>query len=105
MVVVLCNCPPDRARDLAITLVDTGLVACVNVVEGVTSHFVWEGKREEARESTLIIKVPDLNVERARAAIVAAHPYEVPEILVLRVDSARSHPAYVAWVDGFARSG
>ena len=40
---------------------------------------------------------------KLRAKIVELHPYQVAEIVVIDVDSARSHPAYVAWVESFAR--
>lgn len=102
MFVVLCNCPPDKAHEIATAVVDAGLAACVNLVENVTSVFAWEGKRDEVRETTLIIKTPDGNVGALRNMLVAVHPYEVPEILVIPVDAGRSHPAYVDWVESFA---
>jgi periplasmic divalent cation tolerance protein len=103
MVIVLCNTPPDKARDIAIAVVDAGLAACVNIIPGVQSVFTWGGKRCEEAESTLLIKAPDANLEALRSKLLAIHPYDVPEFVVLGVDAARSHPAYVAWVDSFDR--
>lgn len=103
MVVVLCNAPPDQARAIAIAVIDAGLAACVNIVPGVQSVFVWEGKRCEEAESTLLIKAPDANVDALRTKLREVHPYDVPEIVVLAVDAARSNTDYVRWVDSFAR--
>ena len=103
MVVVLCNAPPSHARAIAHAVVDAGLAACVNIVPGVQSVYVWEGKRCEETESTLLIKTPDANVDALRAKLREVHPYQVPEIVVLDVDAARSNPAYVAWVESFSR--
>jgi periplasmic divalent cation tolerance protein len=104
MVVVLCNCPPDKAADIARTLVTEGLCACVNAIPGVQSTFVWEGKLCEEGETTLLIKTADTAVDALSARIRAIHPYTTPEILVLPVDAERSDPAYVAWVRGITSS-
>jgi periplasmic divalent cation tolerance protein len=103
MVIVLCNCPPGEARSIALALVREGLAACVNVIPAVTSFFTWEGKLEEAAESTLILKVPESNLEVLKERIHELHSYETIEILVLPVDVGRSDPDYVEWVRTFAR--
>jgi periplasmic divalent cation tolerance protein len=100
MYVVLCNCPPDRAVDIARPLVAEGLAACVNVLPGVRSLYVWEGAVHDEAETTLLIKVAAEKVDALRERLRALHPYEVPEILALPVDTARSDPDYVAWVRG-----
>lgn len=98
MVVVLCNAPPDRAQALAEALVDERVAACVNLFPGVISVFRWDGARSVEAETTLLIKAPMSGVERLRERIVALHPYQVPEILVLPVDALASHAPYVQWV-------
>ena len=100
MYVVLCNCPPDRAVDIARPLVAEGLAACVNILPGVRSLYVWDGAVHDEAETTLLIKVAADKVDALRERLRALHPYEVPEILALPVDTARSDPDYVAWVRG-----
>lgn len=100
MYVVLCNCPPDRAVDIARPLVAEGLAACVNLLPGVRSLYVWEGAFQDEAETTLVIKVAAERVDALRERIRALHPAQVPEILALPVDTARSSPDYVAWVRG-----
>jgi len=95
--VVLVTCPSQRhARRLARTLVRGRLAACVNVVPAVASVFWWRGKVEQARESLLIIKTPERRFEPLRRAILAGHPYDVPEVIAVRV--TRGHPPYLRWV-------
>ena len=98
MYVVLCNCPPDQARPLAKTLVEERLAACVNVIPGVTSFYVWDGALVEEGEDTLLIKVSKENHERLCERVRALHPYDTVEILALPVDAAASDADYVQWV-------
>jgi periplasmic divalent cation tolerance protein len=98
MFVVFCNCPPDQAASIARAVVEERLAACVNLVGPVTSIYEWQGAVETATETTLILKVPADKADALRARLRELHPYDVPEILALPVDVARSEPAYVAWV-------
>jgi len=98
VVVVLCNCPPEEASPLARSLVESGLAACVNIVPGVTSVYLWKGELCEDGESTLLIKTTTDRVEELSDRIRALHSYEVPEILVLGVDVSLSDRRYVDWV-------
>jgi periplasmic divalent cation tolerance protein len=86
----------DRAAALARALVDEGLAACVNIVPGVTSIYRWEGRLQEDQEVLCLIKTRPAVFERARARILALHPYEVPEILAFAVDDGS--PAYLEWL-------
>lgn len=98
MYIALCNCPPDKAPDIARTLVERRLAACVNLLPGVRSFYRWEGESCDDSESMLIIKVSVSEVDRMRVELAAMHPYSVPEILILPIDAARSFRPYVDWV-------
>ncbi|MFQ5508634.1 MAG: divalent-cation tolerance protein CutA, partial [Leptospirillia bacterium] len=58
---IVLSTHPDRqkALDLARRLVDERLAACVNVVDGATSIYRWEGKVCEEPEFLLIIKTAE----------------------------------------------
>ena len=98
MRVVLCNCPPADAERIARAVLDARVAACVNIVPGVRSLYWWEGAVCDAAESTLLIKTAAERVDALRETLCAAHPYAVPEIVVLDVDAAASLGAYVDWV-------
>jgi periplasmic divalent cation tolerance protein len=88
----------DDALRVARTLVDEGLVACVNVVDGVQSVYRWKGAVEEDAEVLCVMKTTAARVEAVRARLVALHPYELPEAVVVDIDAAASHAPYLAWI-------
>jgi periplasmic divalent cation tolerance protein len=96
--IVLCNCPPASAEPIARTLVEQRIAACVNMSAPIRSIYRWKGNVETDDEVTLTIKLPDEHLAMLRETIARMHPYELPELLVLNVDTARSSPEYLAWV-------
>jgi periplasmic divalent cation tolerance protein len=83
---VLTNLPDEAtAQGLARHLVEQQLAACVNCLAGVKSIFRWQGAIEEANEVTLLIKTTQARYLELEAAIKAAHPYQVPEIIALPI--------------------
>lgn len=85
------------AERIAHALVERRLAACVSVVPGVVSHYRWQGAVERAEERLLVIKTRGDRLEALRAALVALHPYELPELVALPI--AGGHPPYLAWID------
>ena len=65
---------------LAHKLVDERLAACVNVLDGCTSVYRWQGKNESIREVPIVIKTLAQHYARLEQLINAMHPYELPEI-------------------------
>lgn len=82
---------------IARALVERRLAACVNVVSGVVSVYRWKGAVEREEERLLVIKTRAGRLEALREALVALHPYEVPELIALPVEAG--HPPYLAWLD------
>ena len=99
MRVALCTCPPEAADRLAGVLLEAG-AACVNVLPAVVSHYVWEGAMQREAESLLVVKVAAERVEGVHAALRAAHPYQLPEWVVLAVDHDLTGSDYRRWVRG-----
>lgn len=94
---VLTTCPDEpTARALSRALVEERLVACGNVVPGLTSIYRWRGEVESAEECLLLLKTTDAALDRLAARLEELHPYEVPELLVFPV--AAGAPAYLRWV-------
>lgn len=96
-IVVLCTCPDQTSADLICEqLLTHQLAACINQLPGVTSLYRWQGKVERASEIQLIIKSRQPLFAKMQACVLAHHPYEVPELLVLPVSDGL--PAYLAWL-------
>ena len=84
------------ARDLARSLIEGRLAACVQCIPGVTSVYRWEGEMEEAQEVLLIIKTRRAHLKAVEAHLDREHPYDVPEFVVLGPESMGE--AYLAWL-------
>ena len=97
MVVVLVTCPDAAAaRRIAEAVVARRLAACVNVLPGVDSIFWWQGRIDRAREVLLVIKTTRAHFAALRRAVIALHPYKVPEIIALPL--VAGHAPYLRWV-------
>lgn len=94
--VVLVTLPPERAHDLARTLVGEHLAGCVNILPGVQSVYRWQGDVAEDPESLLLIKTSGEKYPELEARIKSLHPYEVPEIIALQYD--RALPEFQSWL-------
>ncbi len=96
-VVVLTTWPADRdAAPLAATLVEERLAACVNLLPEMESIYTWQGRIERTAERQVIIKTTETRVAELVDRLGALHPYDVPEVLVVRVSDGA--PAYLAWL-------
>ncbi|BCD60243.1 MULTISPECIES: divalent-cation tolerance protein CutA [unclassified Nitratiruptor] len=82
------------ARDIAKSLVEKRVAACVNIVPGVLSVYEWQGKIEEDKELLLIIKTN--NFQNVQNVITQMHPYDVPEIIAM--DIADIDEKYLSWM-------
>jgi periplasmic divalent cation tolerance protein len=95
--VVLVTAPdPEKAAEIARTLVEERLAACGNVLSGLRSIYRWEGNVQDEREALLLLKTTRARFEALRARVLALHPYQVPEVIALPVE-AGSAP-YLAWI-------
>jgi periplasmic divalent cation tolerance protein len=97
ILLVLCNAPDAKcASALADRLVGSGAAACVNIGPPVGSIYRWQGGVERTLEFPLAIKTTRGSYADVEREILTHHPYEVPEIIAIRVDQGL--PAYLAWV-------
>jgi len=97
ILLVITNAP-DRAVALKIAreLVEDKLAACVNVLGDCDSIYYWQGQLESTREVPVLIKTRAAAYAGVEAAIRKLHPYELPEIVAVRME--RGLPEYLQWV-------
>lgn len=86
----------EEARKLARVLLSEHLAACVNLVEGVESHYWWEGRIEASKEVLLVIKTRAALVEDVVACVRREHSYSVPEVVALPIVSGNAD--YLRWL-------
>lgn len=92
----LVTCPPEKAEELARTLVELRVAACVNLLPQLRSVYRWQGAVCADDEVLLLIKTTAERFEALRDAVLSNHPYELPEVLA--VDVAAGHPPYLDWI-------
>ncbi|MFI7078001.1 divalent-cation tolerance protein CutA [Micromonospora sp. NPDC049903] len=81
---------------LAAAAVAGRLAACAQVGGQVESTYWWRSGVETSTEWSVQFKTATDRVDALVEQIRTSHPYEVPEILVSRVDCG--DPAYATWV-------
>ena len=86
---------PTAAR-LARTVVEERHAACGNIISGIRSIYRWNDNVQDESEVLVLFKTTDEAVDGLRERIVAIHPYECPEVLV--VPAGGGHLDYLQWV-------
>lgn len=99
-VLLVLSSLPDQAaaQQLARTLIERRLAACVSVLAPCTSVYRWRGTVEEAAEVPVLIKTTADRYAELESTLRALHPYELPEIIAVPV--VRGLPGYLDWVAG-----
>ena len=75
----------DEGRRIGRALVEARLAACVNVIDGMTSFYWWQGKIEEGNEAVLIAKTTRDKLAALTAKVKALHSYTVPCVVGLPI--------------------
>jgi periplasmic divalent cation tolerance protein len=73
------------------------LCACVNFAK-VRSLYSWKNKLEDQEEFIALFKTTNLAVNKLKFEINNSHPYEVPEIIELKMNDVST--AYLSWMIG-----
>ena len=85
---------PAAAKNLARQVLGERLAACVQIDEGHTSLYRWQGELREEPEVRLVIKTLPGCESALRALFARHHPYELPQFLAHRM---RASEGYAAW--------
>jgi periplasmic divalent cation tolerance protein len=85
-----------QAGMLAQSIVEERLAACVTVLRGAESVYLWKGQIESANETVILIKTTEDQLEALEKRLKELHSYETPEFLVLKVEGGSAD--YLAWL-------
>ncbi|PRQ07390.1 divalent-cation tolerance protein CutA [Enhygromyxa salina] len=97
---LLCTAPSEAAPGLARALLEAKLIGCANLLPAVRSLYWWEGEIQDDTELLMLMECTDTRADQAVAALAAAHPYDVPKILVIE-PTAVTEP-YLEWLRSVA---
>ena len=94
---IIVSTYPDKKSIIKISneLVKTKIVACVNITK-ISSIYAWKGKIENTSEYLALFKTTDKNKKILKEKIQSTHPYDVPEIAEIDVNSINK--PYLSWL-------
>ena len=95
--IVLVTAPDLKtARALTQAALQARLIACANLVPKIESHYWWQGKIESGVEVLLVLKTQKSRLAALEKLILAQHPYDTPEFLVLPLKTGSQK--YLDWL-------
>lgn len=97
-ILVLVTCANAKeAEEIARSLVDRRLAACVNMLPGLTSWYWWENKLTQDQEILLIIKSSREVFGELEKEVLRLHSYAVPEVVALPIVEGSAN--YLSWIE------
>lgn len=92
---VILTGPAEWMTQYVDQLVDDHLIAC-GQLGPIVSTYRWKGEVETASETRAALHTIDDNVAAIIERTQTSHPYDVPCILVMPIESG--NPAYLDWI-------
>jgi periplasmic divalent cation tolerance protein len=93
----------EAAEAAAAAIVERGLAACANILPGMVSVYVWEGKLQREQEAAMVLKTMAGCAEALVEEVRRLHSYDNPAVLVLPVTGG-SHP-FLDWIASATSGG
>ena len=84
------------ARQVGTCLVESQLIACINLIPKVESIYQWKGKIETESEVIGLMKTSARQISALKTELSEKHPYDVPEMLVIA--DLEGLPDYLKWI-------
>jgi periplasmic divalent cation tolerance protein len=95
-IIIISTFPDEKtAISVAERLIKKKLCACVNLTK-VRSLYSWNNKLEDHEEYLALFKSTSSASNELKSNIERAHPYEVPEIVELKMNKVSS--SYMSWL-------
>ncbi len=97
MGIMIISTYPDKksVKKIANAVVSKRLAACVNYTK-IDSLYTWKGKVANATEFLTLFKTTEKTKKLLKDEIKKTHPYQVPEIVELKMDSVNL--SYQNWL-------
>jgi periplasmic divalent cation tolerance protein len=84
-----------QAVKLAETLVEERLAACVQIEGPITSYYTWQNTLTKSLEFRLLVKFLPHQATALEKRIIAEHPYDTPEWVVISAHYVSEK--YLSW--------
>ncbi len=96
IVVMVTAATESHGLEIGRSLIEEKLAACVNLIKGLRSLYMWEGRLSDDQEILMLIKTRRSLFPKLKDRVIELHTYEVPEIIALPVVEGSS--SYLKWV-------
>ena len=97
-IIVFVTCENrEQAEKIAEAVVTAKLAACVNILPGARSCYVWQRQLTWSDEVVCLIKTTRGRFDQLQERITSMHSYEVPEIAALTIEDV--YDPYADWID------
>ena len=97
IVIFITTSTEKEAKRICDKLLNEKLVACVNIIKGINSHFWWQDKIEFSNEMLLIAKTKSQFFNDIVKLVKKLHSYEVPEIIAIPIVAGSKE--YLRWIN------
>jgi len=86
-----------EAVKIAQGLLESKLIACANIIDGVQSLFWWQGKIDSSKEVLLVLKTKKFLFKKVSEKVKSLHSYQTPEIIALPIIAGSKD--YLNWIN------
>ena len=86
----------ENARQIATSLIEEHLAACVNILPNIQSIYRWQGEVESASEYLLLAKTRREAFAALRERVCVLHHYELPELIAVPIVAGLE--PYLNWI-------
>ena len=87
----------EEAKKIGRELIEENLVACVNLLENMTSIYKWEDKLEESQEVVIITKTRKILMPKLIETVNSLHSYDCACILELPIQGGNLK--FLSWIE------
>lgn len=102
-IIVLCTINDfNKAKEISKYLLERKLIACSNIIPQITSMYVWNGEIACDDEYLMLLKSKSELFEELKFQIKKLHPYEVAEIISVKIDNGSND--YLDWIEKVVKS-
>ncbi len=85
------------AERIAAEVIARNLAVCVQIDGPILSHYRWLGRAEREEEFRMCFKLLESHATALEQQVLASHPYDTPEWLVVRAEHVGEK--YLSWAN------
>jgi len=86
-----------EAEKIGAFLIEGHLAACVNIFDGITSIYRWEGEIQKDGEVVLIAKTTYNKFGELKDKVKEIHPYDCPCITAIEIKDGNEE--FLSWIE------